>query len=1058
MATSVRATGSTPGPIWSQGHYFPKFPAVGNLFVLDLSQHLDDPIVLTLLSLQGIVNRNSPQIYLTLDQYSSFWLQYAKTTIPTLQITQLNSSTDLISRFTSEIKGLVVYDPSVPDTINVATTIAGLQDRLIVAPSSLPAIQQILGSVDVLDLRSDVSSLGWSNSPSGRLQLYQWVYDNLWPQCDKRMIGVANPGVPVSSYKVSLGIRDYIVALGLVTLYLSPNDPNQAALYTKFLSTAPSPIPIFGWTETEEDETVSLVSSYGDWVAVLSHVNNPSYPADLTVLSGLQIQPVKYTPQVNANSTSQASAPGVYVTAYVTDGDNLGYDYSLGFGQWDAYRTSGVPVGWTINPTLVDIAPLVWNYYVATKGLATFVAGPSGAGYAQPGMMSTSQLNDYLNYAQGYWQTTGVATAQVLGNTTSHGVDWGNGVNQAAQLYANKLGPLGLFNGYYSSLEPNMLPYALGTPSEVFFQHVSGVTVAPNAYAVSDDARDWNESQVMANLIELAQGKAPSDPVSYAAANLPGYGEVVSDPTSMSGQVRVAHSSEAYTGCIVFGPYVTLPAGNYRVTFRLKSSNVRIPGPLAVLDAVKVVRQGGDNILAQKRIATTDLPTNSWQQVSLTFNLTAITDNIEFRVTFLPGSSDLYVDTINVSKLDGWSISSTNQPVFVALSLKTTSNPNERAGFLQHLASLDPRVHLLNTDEFFAAVNTYYSQPTSSQSLITRVDSGQGSISPSCPSGCTETVGQSVNVAATPSSGWLFSGWSTQNGESCSSNPCTFNMPNNQVTLTATFTQTMPTLTTNVASGSGSVSPNCPGPNGCSTAVNSPVSVTANSSAGWQFSSWNVTGASCSGGASNPCTFSMPNNPATVSATFTQTPPNAQSLFTGVDSGQGTISPNCPSGCSEAVGSSITVQANPSSGWQFSNWSTQSGVSCSSNPCTFNMPNQQVTLKATFTQNPPSTQTLTTSVASVSSTTTSVSSSTMTTLSSTTNSTVSSTTTSAVAQTVTVTQSAVTQTVTVTQSGVAQTVTVTQTVTATQGASTTQKPAQTTNQPKPPPPSRGHNQ
>ena len=93
----------------------------------------------------------------------------------------------------------------------------------------------------------------------------------------------------------------------------------------------------------------------------------------------------------------------------------------------------------------------------------------------------------------------------------------------------------------------------------------------------------------------------------------------------------------------------------------------------------------------------------------------------------------------------------------------------------------------------------------------------------------------------------------------------------------------------------------------------------------------------------------------------------------------------------------------------------------------------------------------------VSSTSTSVSSSTMTTLSSTTNSTVSSITTSAVAQTVTVTQSAVAQTVTVTQSGVAQTVTVTQTVTATQGASTTQKPAQTTNQPKPPP-SRGRNQ
>jgi hypothetical protein len=92
----------------------------------------------------------------------------------------------------------------------------------------------------------------------------------------------------------------------------------------------------------------------------------------------------------------------------------------------------------------------------------------------------------------------------------------------------------------------------------------------------------------------------------------------------------------------------------------------------------------------------------------------------------------------------------------------------------------------------------------------------------------------------------------------------------------------------------------------------------------------------------------MPNSGVSVSATFTQTPPNMQSLFTGVDSGQGTISPNCPSGCSEAVGSSVRVAATPSSGWQFSSWSTQTGISCSNNPCTFSMPHNAVTLKATF--------------------------------------------------------------------------------------------------------------
>ena len=155
-------------------------------------------------------------------------------------------------------------------------------------------------------------------------------------------------------------------------------------------------------------------------------------------------------------------------------------------------------------------------------------------------------------------------------------------------------------------------------------------------------------------------------------------------------------------------------------------------------------------------------------------------------------------------------------------------------------------------------------------------------------------------------------------------------------------------LTTNVASGSGSVTPNCP--SGCSEAIGSSISVTGTPSANWQFSSWSVTSASCSGGSSsNPCTFFMPSNAVTVSATFTQI---TQTLITGVDAGSGSVGPNCPSpgGCSEAVGSSVKVTATASSGWQFSSWSTQTGVSCSSNPCTFSMPNNAVTLGATFTQ------------------------------------------------------------------------------------------------------------
>jgi len=78
-------------------------------------------------------------------------------------------------------------------------------------------------------------------------------------------------------------------------------------------------------------------------------------------------------------------------------------------------------------------------------------------------------------------------------------------------------------------------------------------------------------------------------------------------------------------------------------------------------------------------------------------------------------------------------------------------------------------------------------------------------------------------------------------------------------------------LTTYVASGTayGSISPNCP--SGCPEAVGSLVTITISTNAwsGLVFASWTILGASCSGASINPCTFTMPDNPVTVSANFT---------------------------------------------------------------------------------------------------------------------------------------------------------------------------------------------
>jgi hypothetical protein len=687
MQSPPAAYGSPSEPLWSQKHYFPKFPPPHDLSVVDLRDSADT-LALTLLSLQGIVNREDPRIYIILDKYSEFWLQYAQSKVG-IHATRIDSPGDLITQFKPAIKGIVVYDPTVPDTINVATTIAGLDDRVISDPNSLPNLQQRLGTTDILDLRENVRRLGWSNSPSGRASIYEWVYDNLWPRCERRMIGVANPGPPVSNYPIMLGVRDYIVALRLVTLYLSPDDPTLLALYKRFLSTAETPIPVFGWVENEEDEAVSLASSYGDWVPVLSHIYQQKYPADLTVLSGIDVEPVRYHPRIDDRRVLATAQPGVYVTAYVSDGDNMGYDFSLGGDHWSEYSSSEVPIGWTINPVLVDVAPLVWNYYMMSGDAATFVAGASGAGYMEPENMSLSRLRTYLEYARGYWETTGLRTAQVLGWT-----------DQAAQAYSEELAPLGLFNGYYSSLNPNMLPFSLNTEPEIFFHYVSNMPIAMNAYSFSD----WSQAEVVDNLLNIVNGREPTKPVIYSASSLSGFGEVVKDQTSKSGTVRVGYANKQYTGSLVYGPYVTLPPGTFQAAFRLKTSNVKQPGHIAALDVAT-----GERILTHKDVSVSDFTPDSWRDFNVTFTTHAVTNDIEFRVTFVSGSTDLYADTITLMKTDAWPIEK-REPVFVVLAIISSDDVKQTVRFLEQLESLDPRIHLLSTDEFLASLNPSYLQ------------------------------------------------------------------------------------------------------------------------------------------------------------------------------------------------------------------------------------------------------------------------------------------------------------------------------------------------------------
>ncbi|HEX2958924.1 MAG TPA: hypothetical protein VHO70_18965 [Chitinispirillaceae bacterium] len=202
---------------------------------------------------------------------------------------------------------------------------------------------------------------------------------------------------------------------------------------------------------------------------------------------------------------------------------------------------------------------------------------------------------------------------------------------------------------------------------------------------------------------------------------------------------------------------------------------------------------------------------------------------------------------------------------------------------------------------------------------------GNGSVNP--PSG-SFTAGSAVSLTATPSEGWIFTGWS---GDLVStSNPASITM-NSAKNITATF-EALPSYALSTSTeGNGSVSP----ASGNFISGTS-VTLTANPSAGWTFSHWSGDVS----GSTNPVTFTMDEN-KTVIAHFEEIP--SYNLSVTVD-GNGTASPNTGNFLS---GTEVEITAAPQSGWVFSNWSGD--VTGAANPIIVTM-NANKTIVAHFIQ------------------------------------------------------------------------------------------------------------
>lgn len=99
-----------------------------------LRRHYDEVLLVT--CLQGLVNRNEPQLFVRYNQKSDdFWFEKMTepgSWMPGRKVKNISSLSELLAEFPISRNGLVVWDEQVPATSNVAATVAGVEDLLAV--------------------------------------------------------------------------------------------------------------------------------------------------------------------------------------------------------------------------------------------------------------------------------------------------------------------------------------------------------------------------------------------------------------------------------------------------------------------------------------------------------------------------------------------------------------------------------------------------------------------------------------------------------------------------------------------------------------------------------------------------------------------------------------------------------------------------------------------------------------------------------------------------------------------------------------------------------------
>ena len=409
---------------------------------------------MTVACLQGIINRDSPTLYVlsktcTRPQY---WLDILSKEGRWLEGRKVRplANLDAVAKFAgNRLKGAVIWDPAVPASVNVATTVAGVSDGVVFSPEYADRYLKQWNLPIIKDLRGMFTG---AETGSKKNDAYRWAIREYLEKglCSSQLLCLFEDSYFArergdASYVIP---RDWAVKRRAFVFDLSPwgdekpqDDPEQALgsdleTYRMILTETLRQSAGKHMTEVMGFFVFSKYSAMPDH----SSEHNPVRTEWETVWQNSPFncyQNAVLTPSMAAGASacfnqslhSQAPwkplkqrRPGkvplenkTYVCFLMADYDSATPLYDFLPTHWHNAKRGQVPLAWGINPNLIETYPDIISYFYSTASkIDTFTSDASAAGYMNPNRIAKEHLPLFVEHNRHFFHETDMTIAPMV--------------------------------------------------------------------------------------------------------------------------------------------------------------------------------------------------------------------------------------------------------------------------------------------------------------------------------------------------------------------------------------------------------------------------------------------------------------------------------------------------------------------------------------------------------------------------------------------------------------------------------------------------------------------